>query len=228
MARKYVLRDWDDHDPLKDPHAPWRKEPASERQSRRIEFFTGRRMGGLTKGKAGAIIDKLNEDTNRLADYERWKLSGEPDIQTWRREHGMSAGVGCFGVVGRFFLGVCVVSVVLAAVGYFVTRSKQTGGVVSQKEETFTPVPSKRTREQPTPSQAAKATPRPLPTDASAIAAQRRAMTAFPQLAVKNSALNRAFVARVRRYQTEKPAVFDDPDWPTQIAAECVEALGGK
>lgn len=63
---------------------------------------------------------------------------------------------------------------------------------------------------------------RPLPTGPAAEAAKQRAIARYPQLAVAGSALNRAFVERVQRYQRERPSVFDDPEWPTTIARECV------
>lgn len=62
---------------------------------------------------------------------------------------------------------------------------------------------------------------RPLPSGPTADAAKQRAIGRYPQLAVAGSALNRAFVERVHRYQRERPGIFDDPDWPTTIAREC-------
>ena len=61
---------------------------------------------------------------------------------------------------------------------------------------------------------------------AEAIAAQRRAVALYPQLAIAGSPLNRAFVARVHQCQTTRPRIFDNPDWPTQIAGECTQELG--
>ena len=63
--------------------------------------------------------------------------------------------------------------------------------------------------------------PRQLPTGHAADAAKWRAVAIYPKLGVPNSPLNMAFLARVKRYQTELPEVFDDKDWPTVIAREC-------
>lgn len=87
-----------------------------------------------------------------------------------------------------------------------------------QKEPLFTPSPT------PLPKSEIPrhlTNPRSLPTGYAADAAKSRAIARYPQLAVAGSPLNSAFVARVRRYQVEKPQVFDDPEWPTQIAREC-------
>ena len=70
----------------------------------------------------------------------------------------------------------------------------------------------------------AKATP-----DAKVIAeAQRRAVIAYPALGVANSPLNLEFLARLKRYQVEKPEMFSDPEWPTKLAEECQRAISSK
>jgi hypothetical protein len=71
-----------------------------------------------------------------------------------------------------------------------------------------------------------KTNARTLPTGPAVEASKRRAVAAYPDLGVANSPLNRLFVAKVRQYQTEKPAVFDEPEWPSTIAKECVSELG--
>ncbi|MEO6786805.1 MAG: hypothetical protein ABI318_11790 [Chthoniobacteraceae bacterium] len=67
--------------------------------------------------------------------------------------------------------------------------------------------------------------PRAVPAGAAAVAAQQRAIAKFPQLGVKDSRLNRAFIETVRRYQTDKPEVFEDADWPTIIVTEAAESI---
>jgi hypothetical protein len=69
-------------------------------------------------------------------------------------------------------------------------------------------------------------TPRPLPTGHAVDAAKWRAVARYPRLGIAGSPLNRAFVERVRRYQSEKPQIFDDPEWPTAIARECAADVG--
>jgi MFS family permease len=51
--------------------------------------------------------------------------------------------------------------------------------------------------------------------------AQREAVRRFPQLGVAGSAFNREFLARAARYRTEKPAYFQDVQWPLHLAQEC-------
>jgi hypothetical protein len=68
--------------------------------------------------------------------------------------------------------------------------------------------------------------PQAAPSAAESIAAQKRAMAVYPALGVSGSPLNREFVARHKRYQTEKPDFFTDPEWPTKLAAECALAVG--
>jgi tetratricopeptide (TPR) repeat protein len=56
---------------------------------------------------------------------------------------------------------------------------------------------------------------------------RQRAVQLYPQLGVAGSPLNREFVARHNRYKAERPAFFINPEWPMQLAKECVNALGG-
>ena len=59
-------------------------------------------------------------------------------------------------------------------------------------------------------------------------AAQRKAIELYPDLSVAGSPLNKEFVERTKRYQTEKKAFFAEPDWPVRLAKECSEALAAK
>ena len=52
--------------------------------------------------------------------------------------------------------------------------------------------------------------------EASRVEAVRR----YPDLAVKDSKLNRAFVARYSAYQQEQPVYFQDVNWPVRLAEE--------
>ena len=56
------------------------------------------------------------------------------------------------------------------------------------------------------------ATPAPLPV--ASPEAQRAAVTAFPELADANSALNREFVRRYEAYTKSDLGFFADPQWP--------------
>ena len=59
------------------------------------------------------------------------------------------------------------------------------------------------------------------PADASA---QAEAITKHPNLGKAGSDFNREFLARFRRYQTEKPAFFEDQHWPLNLADEVAQA----
>ncbi|MEQ1861739.1 MAG: hypothetical protein ABMA13_17610 [Chthoniobacteraceae bacterium] len=55
--------------------------------------------------------------------------------------------------------------------------------------------------------------------------AQRRAIELFPELRIAESPLNKEFLSRYKRYQTEKPEFLSDPDWPIRLAKECAAEL---
>jgi hypothetical protein len=50
-------------------------------------------------------------------------------------------------------------------------------------------------------------------------------MAKFPDLAVRNSALNREFLRRYQVYQQSNQAYFQDPEWPLHLAEESQMAL---
>lgn len=58
-------------------------------------------------------------------------------------------------------------------------------------------------------------------------AAEKRAVARFPDLGVAGSPLNVEFLRRYRRYQTERPDFFSNPEWPSELARESAEAVGG-
>ena len=58
--------------------------------------------------------------------------------------------------------------------------------------------------------------------------AQRKAIELYPDVGVAGSRLNKEFVARVKRYQSEKKDFFVEPDWPIRLAKECSEDLAAK
>jgi hypothetical protein len=58
--------------------------------------------------------------------------------------------------------------------------------------------------------------------------AQRNAVELYPDLAVSGSSLNKEFVARLKRYKTENPKFFAEPDWPMRLAKECDDELKTK
>lgn len=65
-------------------------------------------------------------------------------------------------------------------------------------------------------------TPRPVPMGEISREARIRAIARYPSLGVADSPLNRAFLAQVKRYQLERPEIFDAPEWPSIIAEECM------
>ncbi len=64
-------------------------------------------------------------------------------------------------------------------------------------------------------------TPDPAPTARS----QQKAVKAFPELGLVGSKLNEEFNRRYRQYQKEKPAFFNDPEWPATLAQEAHDAV---
>ena len=61
-----------------------------------------------------------------------------------------------------------------------------------------------------------------------ATAAQQKAIELYPDVGVADSPLNKEFVERVKRYQTENKEFFAEPDWPVRLAKECSEELVAK
>lgn len=55
--------------------------------------------------------------------------------------------------------------------------------------------------------------------------AQKEAMRLYPALGVTDSAFNRAFLARHKRYQQERPDYFRDSNWPLTLAREIASTL---
>lgn len=58
--------------------------------------------------------------------------------------------------------------------------------------------------------------------------AQREAVRRYPELGVRGSKLNAAFLARYRTYRQLKPEYFKDNAWPIRLAEEVLEPLSAK
>jgi hypothetical protein len=56
--------------------------------------------------------------------------------------------------------------------------------------------------------------------------AEERAVAKYPDLGVRNSALNREFIRRYQLYQQSNRAYFQDPEWPLHLAEESQMAIG--
>ena len=80
----------------------------------------------------------------------------------------------------------------------------------------------------PSPSVAAPPTPVTAPHFATAAEAQREAVRLYPALSVEGSPLNRAFVARHKQYQQQRPDYFSDPSWPVTLAREVASTTNSK
>jgi hypothetical protein len=115
MSKRYRLKDWDSaNEPLNDPKAWWRKEPATERQFLRLKFFGCQPGRTPTKGEAADLLDSLEPTMEELEDYDDWKRSGSPNIGQWRKKGGTrwqrhfpaqkKSGVGCASWIGVAFL----------------------------------------------------------------------------------------------------------------------------
>jgi len=71
------------HDPLTDPDAPWRSEPATEAQKRKLRFYRRRFPDHLTKGKAAELIDDaMALHPEKEEQYQQWKKA-EEDLAYW-------------------------------------------------------------------------------------------------------------------------------------------------
>lgn len=55
--------------------------------------------------------------------------------------------------------------------------------------------------------------------------AQRMALERYPELGIRDSALNREFVARYNRAQATNKAFFNDTGWPLKLASESKDAV---
>ena len=58
--------------------------------------------------------------------------------------------------------------------------------------------------------------------------AQREAMRLYPSLGVAGSPFNRAFLARHKQYQQQRPKYFNDPGWPVALAREIAATSGSQ
>ncbi len=71
------------HDPLTDPDAPWRSEPATDAQKRKLRFYGGRFSDHLTKGEASELIDDaMARHPEKEEQYQQWKKA-EEDLAWW-------------------------------------------------------------------------------------------------------------------------------------------------
>lgn len=114
---------------------------------------------------------------------------------------------------------------VLILIAFFAVAILISSTHPKQGSEAVEPEPSAAVPATPAPTPRAPATPRPVPNSAAAIQAQKRATLSYPDLARANSPLNKRFVEKVRAAQTERPEIFDDPEWPTILAKEARASL---
>jgi hypothetical protein len=71
------------HDPLTDPDAPWRLEPATEAQKRKLRFYGRRFANHVTKGEAAKLIDDaMARHPEKEEQYQKWKKA-EEDLAYW-------------------------------------------------------------------------------------------------------------------------------------------------
>jgi hypothetical protein len=69
-----------------DPAAPWRSEPATEAQRRKLHFYGRRCPDQLTKGHASDMIDDAMARHPEKEDvYQQWK-EAEDDFERWYYE----------------------------------------------------------------------------------------------------------------------------------------------
>jgi hypothetical protein len=69
---------------------PWRTEPASQAQLRKLRFYGQHFSRGITKGKASELIDDaMARNPEKEEAYQRWKQI-EDDLVEWYDEALMS------------------------------------------------------------------------------------------------------------------------------------------
>jgi hypothetical protein len=87
MAEEY-------HDPLTDPDAAWRSEPATDAQKRKLRFYRRRFSNHLTKGEASNLIDDaMARHPEKEEKYQQWKKA-EEDLAGWHLQATTSDFVG--------------------------------------------------------------------------------------------------------------------------------------
>ncbi|MGA3170377.1 MAG: hypothetical protein ABSE62_05135 [Chthoniobacteraceae bacterium] len=210
MAREYKLRkpekevyfnDAGEYDPFGGPDAPWRSDPATDRQLRFLEFFGVAHRANITKGQASDLIGPIKSTVSQT-EYEEWKLAGEPDISAWRCRNKLRIARVMFLIVWKLLKWG---TVALLIYGLFHWLSSQSDESQSASE--------------PVIQEAA------LPTGLSAVAAEKRALAKYPDLADPTSPLNHVFNAFVEQHRRNSPGIFNDPEWPTLIVKEAQDDI---
>lgn len=59
---------------------------------------------------------------------------------------------------------------------------------------------------------------------ATVVSSEQMAVRLYPALGVAGSTFNKRFLALHKKYRTERPAYFRDPDWPMTLAREVAES----
>jgi hypothetical protein len=82
------------HDPLSDSNAPWRLEPATDAQKRKLRFYGCRFSDHLTKGAASELIDDaMARHPEKEEQYQQWKKA-EEEVAWWYLQVITSDSVG--------------------------------------------------------------------------------------------------------------------------------------
>src|SRR5438034_11777133 len=82
------------HDPLTDPNAPWRREPATDAQKRKLRFYGCRFSDAVTKGKASELLDDaMSRHPEKEEQYQQWKKT-EEEVAWWYLQVITSDSVG--------------------------------------------------------------------------------------------------------------------------------------
>lgn len=177
--------------------------------------FSWKRAVGISaaKGKLSRMLGVPLTRSGRERKLGRWLLGGSKANGSPSSEgDGGGGGIGCVGTI------IVAGLVCFGAASWFKNSS-------ISRAPMDTPAAAKADSTAVVSMPRAATTPRPVPTGPASVAAQQRAMAKYPQLSVKDSLLNRAFIEHIRRHQTDKPEVFDNSEWPTVIAAEAAASL---
>lgn len=155
---------------------------------------------------------------------EQQPINSPVNVTVIHKGCGSGCGSGCAWLV-FLLLGI----VVLGIYAPHLRKKSESPSREVSPAPTASPAPSSSNVVPEVPGKpAVQSQPQIVPTASDSLGAQKRAMAAFPALGVAGSPLNREFVARHKRYQTEKPDFFTDAEWPTKLAKECADALGAQ
>lgn len=121
------------------------------------------------------------------------------------------------------------IAFVVIIVGAFIfAKNRKSSGESDSAPMAQGDAPTHSITSTPTPppvTQSATSTPASLRRFSTVAEAQKEAVRLYPALGIADSDFNRAFLARHKRYQQERPDYFRDSNWPITLAHEIASTL---